>query len=155
MVNIARKLDQLIQVGITEDQVIKITGPVPENNQWQQLRAEDFESVNGEYEYTIDVGATTPRLPEIERSQLLAMLSLIAQNPQLALSEPLLKRLFELHHITDQTIIQEVRGIAEKIMSGQMMMPGAGGSQPGVSDMNPATGIGAAFGINNVRGGQQ
>jgi hypothetical protein len=156
LTGIGRKLDQVVQANITEDQAIKVHGPGSQEA-WMHIRSGDYEAISGEYEYSIATGSTTPQLPEIERAQWLAFLGLIAQNPQLALSKALLKKTAEMHHISpDDPMIEEVYQISAKMMSGQMPMPGQQGSMPNVSVMNPVamTG-GAAAGINNFRGGAQ
>lgn len=150
-----RKLDQLVQANITRDQAVKISGG-PNGEYWELVRTIDYEAINGEFEYSINVGATTPQLPEIERAQWMAFLGLIAQAPQLALSPALLKKMAELHHIYDENMLRELLEIAQKMMAGALPMPGQQGSMPNVMQMNPqAANGGAAAGINNIRGGQQ
>lgn len=149
----AKKLDQLVQANITQDQAIKVSGG-PDGEFWELVRTTDYEKINGEYAYSVNTGASTPQLPEIERAQWMAFLGLIAQAPQLALSPALLKKMAELHHIYDENMIKEILTISQRIMSGQLPMPGQMGSQPNVSQQNPiAIGGGTAAGINNVRGG--
>ena len=148
-----RKLDQVVQANITQAQAVKIAGG-PNGEYWELVKTEDYADINGEYEYSINVGQTTPQLPEIERAQWLAFLGLIAQNPQLALSPALMKKMAELHHIYDENMLKEMQQIAQQIMSGQLPMPGQQGSQPNVMQQNPAAiGGGTAAGINNIRGG--
>lgn len=158
LVDVARKLDQIVQANITQDQAVKIAGPMGE--QWQVVRARDYDEIAGEYDYSIDVGQTTPQLPEIERAQWMAFLQLIANAPQLALSPALLKRMAELHHISDELMLQEINKIAQQMMSG--MLPGAqgqggaanGGSLPNVTQSQPLpAALGAAVGMNNIGGG--
>ena len=152
---IARKMDQLVQANITEDQAIKVAGPAGDEV-WELIRATDYTEIAGEYDYSINVGAETPQLPEIERAQLLAALGVFAQAPQLLLVRNLTKKILELHHIYDETIVDDLKKMAEAMMSGQIPMPGQQGSQPNVTQRNPAaiTG-GAAMGMANIRGGQQ
>jgi hypothetical protein len=148
-----RKLDQIVQANITQDQAVKVAGG-PNGEYWELVRAQDYGKIAGEYEYSIDVGQSTPALPEIERAQWMAFLNLIASAPQLALSPALLKKMAELHHIYDENMVKEIQQISQQIMSGQMPMPGQSGSQPNIMQQNPASiGGGAAAGINNVRGG--
>ncbi|MFH2050589.1 MAG: hypothetical protein ABIJ12_14230 [bacterium] len=152
---VGRKIDQVVQANITKDQAVKVSGG-PDGEYWALVKTQDYEDIAGEYQYSINVGATTPQLPEIERAQWMAFLGLIAQAPQLALSPSLMKKMAELHHIYDENMIKELGQIAQQIMSGQMPMPGQQGSQPNVMQQNPqAIGPGAAAGINNIRGGIQ
>jgi hypothetical protein len=146
--DIARKLDQLIQVHLTSEEAIKVVGP--EGEYWQLVKPSHYEDIEGEYEYSVNVGATTPRLPEIERQQFIAWLTLLASAPQLATSKRLLKKTAEMHHIDDDQLIEELYQMAQKIMSGQMPLPGRQGSAAGSTTV-PGGGItGAGAGTVNM-----
>jgi hypothetical protein len=149
---IARKLDQLVQANITQDQAVKIAGPRGES--WEMIRTLDYQQIAGEYEYSIDVGQTTPQLPEIERAQWMAFLQLIANAPQLALSPALLKRMAELHHISDEMMLEELNKIAQMMMQQQAGPTPQTGSLPNVTESKPLPAmLGAAVGMNNIGGG--
>lgn len=152
----ARKIDQLVQGNITKDHAVKVEGP--DGEYWELVRTSAYDDIAGEYAYSINLGATTPQIPEIERAQWMSFLQLIASAPQLAMSKALLKRTAEMYHVYDQTMIDELYQIAQKMMSGVMQQPGGVGSLPGVADLMTAaqskTG-GMASGIANIRGGQQ
>lgn len=153
-VDVGRKLDQLVQAYITRDQAIRVIGP--EGESWQLVRTSDYESIEGEYEYTLNVGTTVPHLPDIERAQLDAFLGLIAANPMLAMSERLLRKRFELQGFDDEIIIKEIKGIAQAMLTGQLSMPGQSGSvagTPSPATRSPSISGGMAAGINNIRGG--
>lgn len=154
VVDIGRKLDQCVQEHITRDQAVKVSGP--QGEAWVTIRPSDYDSIEGEYEYSVNVGATTPQLPEIERAQLMSFMTTWVQAPQLFAAAPTLtKHLLESHHIYNDLIIEEIKSIGEKIMSGQMPMPGAQGSAPNTAGTGAAQTGGTAMGINNVRGGAQ
>jgi hypothetical protein len=138
---------------------VKVAGG-PNGEFWELVRSEDYGEIDGEYEYTIDVGQTTPQLPEIERAQWMAFLGLIGQNPWMAQSPGLVKKMAELHHIYDETLVDEL----VKLATGQVQAAaqqaaakaGGVGGMPGVMQQNPAAiGGGTAAGVNNIRGGQQ
>src|SRR3989304_10169872 len=148
---VAEKLDMQVQVHITKDQAIKVSGP--QGEYWELVRTNDYEAIEGEYEYSVNVGAMTPRLPEIERAQWIAFLNLIASAPQLALSKRLLKQMSELHHIYDETLVDEIYQIAQQMMSGQLPMPGQQGSTPGTPGLPGTAQSGMAMGMSNMRGG--
>jgi hypothetical protein len=149
--DISRKLDQVVQANITQDQAVKVAGPRGEA--WEVIRARDYDQIAGEYEYSIDVGQTTPQLPEIERAQWMAFLQLIANAPQLALSKNLLKRMAELHHISDELMLEEINQIAKMMVQGAMQ-PKQTGSLPNVTESKPLPAMmGAATGMNNFVGG--
>lgn len=154
VIDIGRKTDQLVQAHITEDQAIKVSGPQGED--WQTVRKSDYEEIAGEYEYTVNVGATTPQLPEIERAQWTAFLTLIASAPQLLLSKTLLTETARMFHIENEQLVNELYDLGQKIMDGQVPMPGTQGSAPGSgTPASPMSAMGAGMGMNNVRGGKQ
>lgn len=142
---IARKLDMCIQAHISEDQAIRISGP--EGDFWQIVRTEDYEAIKGEFEYSVNVGSTMPRLPEIERSQWMAFLQVLASFPHLLAQPRFMKHMAELHHIEDEAMLEELNQLGKQILGGQVPMPGGGGSQPGAEN-NPITAIlGKALGM--------
>lgn len=151
---IGEKLDQLVQAHITAEEAIKVAGPRGEA--WQLIKPADFEAIDGEFEYSVDVGSTQPRLPQIERAQWMAFMQVLAGFPHLMTSERFMKHMAEMHNISDETMVEELRQIGLKIMQGQQPMPGQSGSKPGVADNNPITALlGAAMGAGGgtVNGG--
>lgn len=154
IVGIGRKLDQLVQAHLSQDVAVKVSGG-PQGEYWEAVKTRDYDEIKGEYEYSINVGATTPQIPEIERAQWMAFLGLIAQAPHLALSKLLLKRTAEMHHIYDDAMLEEISKIAQAVIAGQGAPKGVG-SQPNLMEQNPAAmGPGAAMGMANIRGGMQ
>lgn len=139
---IARKLDKLVQANISRDEAVRVVGP--EGEMWQIVRTDDYEEINGEYEYSVNVGATMPRLPQIERSQWLAFLQVIGGFPQLLTVKPLLKRMAEMHHIEDDQLVDEMYALGQRMMQQEA---GGTGSAQGVPTNNPITAVmGAAMG---------
>ena len=141
---IARKLDQLVQAHISEDEAVKISGP--QGELWEMVRVDDYEEIAGEFEYTVNIGATIPRMPHIERASWMAFLALLAQFPHLLLSKQLFKKMAEMHHIEDEVLLEEMFKIGQQIMGGQLPMPGGGGSQAGVSEDRPQSAMGGMAG---------
>ena len=146
--NAAKKLDQLVQANITRDEAVKVTGPSGEI--WQWIRTEDYEDIEGEYEYSVNVGATQPRLPQIERAQWLAFLQVVGNFPQLLTS---VKHMAEMHGIEDDNLIDELINIGRQMMQMQQQKEGGGGQLPGGSPI--AAVLGQAFGDQggNANGG--
>ena len=131
----ARKMDQLVQVHITKDEAVRVTGPQVEN--WELVRVEDFESINGEFEYSVNVGSMLPRLPQIERAQFQSLLQVLGSFPQIMGSEALMKKLAEMHRIDDENVVAELVQLGKQILGGQVAPPGAsGGGAP-----NPASAV--------------
>jgi len=141
---IARKLDQLVQVHISQDEAVRVTGP--QGEMWELVRETDYDEIEGEYAYEVNTGATLPRMPQIERASWMAFLNLLAQFPHLLLSKQLFKKMAELHHIEDEVMLEEMYNIGKQIMSGQLPMPGGGGSQPGVGEDRPVSAMGGMAG---------
>lgn len=142
--DIARKLDMLVQTHIDRDEAVKINGPQGEF--WEIVREQDYEAVEGEFEYTVNVGSTTPRMPHVERASWMAFLSLLASFPHLATSKRLLVKMAEMHHIEDEAMINELFEIANKILSGIAPMPGQSGSQAGMPEERPVSSQGGTAG---------
>ncbi len=148
---IARKEDQQVQAHLTKSQAILVSGP--QGEYWELVREDDYQKIEGEYEYDINLGSMIPKLPEIERAQWNAFLTLISSAPQLALSKRLLKNAAEMYHIDDELLVEELFQIAQKMMSGQLPMPGTQGSAPGSPGLPGTATAGQATGMANMRGG--
>ena len=146
LVLIGRKTDQLVQAHITKDEAIKITGVNGEIG-WRLVKQDDFNELDGEFEYSIDVGSTRPQLPALERSSFLAFLQVLGSFPHIMTVPRLMKKLAKMYDISDDAMIEDLRQLGLKILSGQVPTPGQSGSQAGVSNDNPiAAALGAAFG---------
>ena len=148
---VAKKLDQLVQANITRDEAVRITGP--EGEAWKLVRTDDYEAIEGEFEYSVNVGATMPRLPQVERSQWLAFLQVVGNFPQLLTSKNLVKKMAELHHLEDDAMVDELVSIGKQMVQAQQQQqaPAAG-----VPTNNPITAaIGSAMGSmgGNANGG--
>jgi hypothetical protein len=152
IVDIARKLDMLVQTHIDKDEAVRITGPQGEF--WQVVKEADYGGIQGEFEYSVNLGASQPRLPDIERSQWIAFMSqVVIPFPHILTSPSIMKRMAEMFHLEDEAAIEEFRQLGLKIMSGQMPMPGGQGG--GASDNPIAAVMGAALGQQggNTNGG--
>ncbi len=142
---IARKLDQLVQAHITEDEAVRINGP--EGEIWQLVKSDDYQEINGEFEYDVNVGATIPKMPQMERASLMAFLQIIAGFPLLATDQAVLKRILEMHHLEGDSIVQGLMKIAQQQVA--MMQAGAAkqpGSTAGVPEAKPAAAVGGQAG---------
>lgn len=154
--DIGMKIDQLVKANITRDQAVKVSGPQGEI--WELVRENDYADIDGEYEYTVNVGATTPQLPEVERAQWISFLSLLGNAPQLMMSRTLLKRSAEMHHIEDENLVNELHKIGQQMMQMQAQAAsakaaGKAGSTPGVSSpmtLAASTTGGMAAGADNA-----
>ena len=136
ILDIARKLDQLIEANLDEDQAVKVIGP--EGEDWVKVKADNYESIEGEFEYSVNLGSTRPRLPDIERAQLIAFMSqVVIPMPHILQSPSLMKKIAEMFHIEDESILRELRELGQKIMSGEQPMPG----QSGTPQNNPVSQI--------------
>ncbi len=150
---IAQKLDQIVQANITRDEAVRIVGP--EGEFWQVVRVDDFESIDGEFEYSVNVGAMTSQLPDTERAQWLAFMSqVVIPMPHILTAPQFMKKMAAMFNIQDDAALEELRQIGLKILSGEM--PGTGGQSGGQNPNNPATAtLGTALGSlgGNANGG--
>ena len=129
ILDFARKLDQLVQFHIDKDQAVKIIGPQGEF--WQLVKQTDYEEIEGEFDYSVNVGASRPRLPDIERAQLMAFFSqVVIPFPQILTKPATMKRMAELFHIEHEVIVEELRQLGEAIMNGLVPAPGQQGGGP-------------------------
>lgn len=152
IVEVSKKLDQLVQFYIDRDEAVKITGPQGEF--WQIVKKTDYAEIDGEFEYSVNVGASQPRLPDIERAQWIAFMSqVVMPMPHILTAPSFMKRIAEMFHIEDEAALKELQELGKKIMAGLMPMPGQQGG--GASDNPVAAVLGAAMGPGggNVNGG--
>jgi len=148
VLDIAEKLDKLVQVHITKDEAIKVKGPQGEF--WKLVQTSDYEEINGEYEYSVNIGSTIPQLPQMERSSWIAFLTLLQGFPQLLLSPTLIKEMAELHHLDNEALIDELLQIGQMMMSGNIPAPGNPGSQAGQGEDRPVSAIGGQAAAANA-----
>lgn len=143
IIDSASKLDQLVQCHIDKDEAVRITGVQGEF--WQTIREADYKDIEGEYEYSVNLGASQPRLPEIERAQWIAFLSqVVIPFPQILTLPNLMKRMAAMFHIEDDAAVEELRQLGLKMMAGVTPMPGNQGGGP---SNNPVAAVmGAAMG---------
>ena len=148
---VARKLDQLVQAHLEADEYVRVTGP--DGDYMTAIRSSDYQGIKGEFSYEVNVGATLPQLPQMERNSWMAFLQIIGQVPPLGTSRRLLKRMAELHHIEDETMIDELMAAMQKWMQMQAGGTGGGGagSAPGVAEERPMSAVmGAAGGADSL-----
>ena len=155
LTTIAEKLDQLVQTHISRDEAVRITGPQGEF--WELVKQSDYESITGQFEYSMNVGASMARLPQLERAQWMAFMSqVIVPFPHVLTAPRFMRRMAEMFGIEDEAALEELRQIGLQMMSGKLPMPGGAGSAQGVPEDNPVTKVlGAAMGAlgGNVNGG--
>jgi hypothetical protein len=138
----AKKLDQLVQAHIEGDEAVRVTGP--QGEYWALVKKSDYEEINGEYEYSVNVGATMPRLPQMERSSWISFLQLLANAPELGTSKRLLQKLAEMHHIEDESMLDELQALLKQRAAA--MAAGPTGSLPGVPETRPTSAVGGQSG---------
>lgn len=152
--DVARKLDQLVQFHIDEDEAVKITGP--QGEEWVTIKKDDYEQIAGEFEYTVNVGASRPRLPDIERAQLTAFMSqVVIPFPQVLTQPAIVKQFAELFHIEDDAFIQALTVLGQQMMQGQLPMPGQQGGGPSNNPIAEIMGMAGGAAGGNANGGGQ
>ena len=150
--DIARKLDMLVQANIDREEAVKVTGPQGEI--WETIRQEDYSAIEGEYEYSVNLGASQPRLPDIERAQWTAFMNqVVIPMPHILTLPAFMKRIAAMFHIEDEAALKELQQLGQKMLAGLVPMPGQTGGGP---SSNPVAALmGAAGGPTggNANGG--
>ena len=150
--DVARKLDMLVQFHIDRDEAVKITGP--QGEEWTTVKQQDYERIQGEFEYSVNVGASQPRLPDIERAQMTAFLSqVVIPFPQILTQPAIVKQFAELFHIEDDGFIEGMVTLGKQIASGQLQPPGAQGGGPSDNPIAQIMGMAGGAGGGNANGG--
>ena len=150
--DVARKLDMLVQFHITEDEAVKITGP--QGEEWVTIKSQDYEAIQGEFEYAVNVGASQPRLPDVERAQLTAFLSqVVIPFPQILTQPAIVKQFAELFHIEDDGFVEGMVALGKQIASGQLEAPGQQGGGPSDNPVAQIMGMAGGAGGGNANGG--
>ena len=143
-----------MQFHIDADEAVKITGP--QGEEWVTIQKNDYEAIAGEFEYSVNVGATQPRLPDIERAQLTAFISQVVMPfPAILTKPPIVKKFAEMYHIEDDAVIESLIELGKQVTSGQL--PGANNTGGGPSN-NPIAqimGMAGGAGGGNANGGGQ
>lgn len=145
LVEIAEKLDQLVQVHIEKEEAVKITGP--EGEFWKLVTPEDYDDIDGQYAFSVNIGSTQPRLPHVERAQWIAFWSQVVIPMPAILTRPnIMKKFAEMFGIEDDAMLEEFRQLGLAMISGQLPIPGAQGSQAGIPENNPVAAAGGMAG---------
>lgn len=141
---VARKLDHLVQVNLTREEAILVSGP--KGDLWVKVTPDDYQEIEGEWAYDVNVGATMPRLPQLERANWIAFMTMVLSFPPLLTAKHFMKRMAEMHHIEDEQMLEELRQLALQSMRGQVAAPQNRGSQPGVAEQRPISAAGGQSG---------
>jgi hypothetical protein len=144
VIDVGKNLDRQVQTHITKDEAILVIGP--QGQYWELVKARDYEEIQGEFQYSVNVGSTIPRLPQMERSQWMAFLQVVTGFPALLTAPHFMKRMAELFHIEDEAMVEELRQIGIKIMQGAMMPPKPTGSVAGAPETKPQSVVGGQAG---------
>lgn len=152
IINCAKKLDQLVQAHIDRDEAVRVEGP--EGEIWVTVEEKNYEKIEGEYEYSVNVGASQPRLPDIERSQWIAFLSqVVIPFPGILTKPNIMRRIAEMFHIEDDASLEEFRQLGEAIVGGSMPMPGNQGGGPSNNPISQVLGQALGQQGGNANGG--
>ena len=142
----------LVQFHIDRDEAVKITGPQGEF--YQTIKQDDYEAIQGEFQYSVNVGSTQPRLPDIERAQWIAFLSqVVVPLPHILTKPSVMKRIAEMFHIEDEAALEEFRELGEAILNGQVPAPGQTGGGPSNNPIAEVLGAAGGPGGGNANGG--
>jgi len=76
MAGIGHKLLQSMQSNLTLDNAIEIAGEI--GKQWKTINRD---SISGDYTVGVEIGSLSPKIPELERQELMQVFQFIAQMP--------------------------------------------------------------------------
>lgn len=142
LTGVASNLDKLVQAHIQRDEAVRIQGP--DGEFWSEVKVDDYEDILGEYQYSVNIGATQPRLPQIERAQWIAFWSQVVIPMPAILTKPrIMKKFAEMFGIENDTMLEDLRQLGLEMMQNP---PQQQGSAPGVSEVKPESVAGGQAG---------
>ena len=156
LADIGGGLDKLIQVHIDQDQAVKIEGP--EGELWRVVKEDDYQEIEGEFQYSVNVGSTQPKLPHIERSQWIAFMSqVVIPMPNILTKPGLMKKMAQMFGIEDDSMLKEFQALGQEIVQQQGAGVNPQGSAAGVTEDNPVAKQGGTAGgfMGGTSGGIQ
>lgn len=117
--------------------------------------------LTGEFDIDVAIGSTQPKNSQTRVQNLERIVLLFSQNPQIAASPTLVKRVFEAIDINDENLIQEISAVGVQVLAAQGMqaVPEGGGqadqtvapdqiANQFVNEMNAAGGSPTGGGMN-------
>lgn len=124
-----QKLDATLEANLTQEGAVKYTGPA--GARWIPFGPEHFDKVDGEVIYKVKAEKQTKMTAQVERAQMLQLLDVLGKNPMLALSDVLLRELFDKFpaFAGNEVLIQHVQMLAMAMMG--IQMGGQGQQNPG------------------------
>jgi hypothetical protein len=121
---IAEKLMYSIEENITIETAIKFMGP--KGQDWITINKKNLDARYGQFKYRVNVQTMTPNDIDTERNHMDRFMQLIAAAPYIALSKKLMKKYAELYRIQDESIIEELEAMAQKLLQSGNMQSGMG-----------------------------
>ena len=135
LISVARKMHQLLESNLTTEGAIRVTGP--QGEVWQPYRPDDFEKIEGEIEFDIDVASMSPRNIMVERAQWLQFINAVMQAPMIFADPQVLKWWAEKFDIHEEAMLQKLSQKLGEMMQMAMQQQGILQNMPGAG--NPPT----------------
>lgn len=135
---IGYKLMCLVEKELTLPMAISVNGPIGQS--WIPVTKGRF--IQGmDFTYEIAISSLLPRDPDSERTSWMAFLEFIGLNPQIGMSEVLLKKTAKMFGVEDQTIISELVKFAQAVQQQQMLTGGSAGKPSMAGDTRKQMGM--------------
>ena len=145
LINAARKMHQLLEGNLAEEGAVRVTGPKGEA--WVRYGPRDFEKIEAEIEFDIDVASMSPRNNQVERAQFIQFTQAVLQAPMVFQSMPTLKKFAEMFDIRDEAFLEDfAKGLKQLGVMMQQQdgvaqnMPGGGNIPTSMGNLSSAAG---------------
>lgn len=149
---IAAKLLQVAQANTTQVEWVKVRRQEGEPAPFDFVQINP-EELDGEFEVNITVGSTQPKNTTNRIAMYERIVTMISQNPHIAASPELVKRLFEAIDLTDEKLIREVTMIGQTMLAAAGLPTSvAGGAQGPGLDGQGQPGLAAEGDVGQVIG---
>jgi len=126
-----KKLHNSVEANMTQEGAVELIGPAGAS--WMGFGPENFDKIEGEVLFTVEVDEDTRMTLQVERSQLLQLLEILGRNPMLALDDVVLRAVVSKFPAlaNNELLIQRLQGLAQFMMQVQMAQEQkkAGGGQ--------------------------
>jgi len=139
---VARRVLQVLQQFMTEEQVVRIAGPSKQQT-WFSF---SYRDIAGEFDFEVEAGSTRPNNEAFRQQQAMSMMNAVAPlvgvviDPA-ALARHVLQHGFGVKNVDDFLMAQPPMGGAMPPGGGGAPMP-SGGDQPAVDPVGAAAGMG-------------
>lgn len=142
LIDIGTKLLQSAQAHASQVQWIKVAQK-PDDPHPFEFKEVTPEDLDGEFDCGVVMGSTQPRNSAARVQLYERIILMIAQNPHIAASPTLMRRMFEAIDLKDEQLISEITNIGQQALAAMGVTPAPGpGGAPGMAATDPNQVIG-------------